>query len=70
MFSIRKLELQAAVLTVRLKCTILEEINFDTDKARFWTDSKLTLSYMKNSFKRFFGLQYESFIQNKNRLQR
>lgn len=70
MFSIRKLELQAAVLTVRLKCTILEEINIDTDKARFWTDSKLTISYMKNSFKRFFGLQYESFIQNKNRLQR
>ena len=70
MFRIRKLELQAAVLTVRLKCTILEEINFDTDKARFWTDSKLTLSYMKNSFKRLFGLQYESFIQNKNRLQR
>lgn len=70
MFRIRKLELQAAVLTVRLKCTILEEINIDTDKARFWTDSKLTLSYMKNSFKRFFGLQYESFIQNTNRLQR
>ena len=32
---IPKLEFQAAVLAVRLKCIILEEIDFDIDKVRF-----------------------------------
>ena len=36
--TVPKLELQAAVLAVRLKCTILEETDFDIDKVRFWTD--------------------------------
>ena len=52
MITIPKLELQATVLAVRLKCTILEEIDFDIDKVRFWTDSKITLSYIRNSSKR------------------
>ena len=47
--TVPKLELQAAVLAVRLKCTILEETDFDIDKVRFWTDSKITLSYIRNS---------------------
>ena len=47
--TIPKLELQAAVLAVRLKCTILEETDFDIDEVRFWTDSKITLSYIRNS---------------------
>ena len=50
--AIPKLELQAAVLAARLKCTMLEEIDFDIDKVRFWTDSKITLNYIRNSSKR------------------
>ena len=50
---IPKLEFQAAVLAVRLKCIILEEIDFDIDKVRFWTHSKITLSYIRNSSKDF-----------------
>ena len=45
---IPKLELQATVLAVRLKYTILEEINFDIDKVKFWTNSKITLSYIRS----------------------
>ena len=51
--TIPKLELQEAVLAVRSKCTILEEIDFDIHKIRFWIDSKITLSYIRNSSKRF-----------------
>ena len=50
---IPKLELQAAVTTVWLKCTTLEEIDFDIGNIRFWTDLKITLSYIRNSSKRF-----------------
>ena len=42
--TIPELELQEAVLAVRSKCTILEEIDFDIHKIRFWTDSKITLT--------------------------
>ena len=51
--TIPKLELQAAVLAVRLKCTILEEIDFDIHNVRFWIVSKITLSYIRNSSKKF-----------------
>ena len=38
--------LQAAVLAVRLKCTILEETNFDIHEIGFWIVLKINLSYI------------------------
>ena len=34
----------AVNVAVTLKCTILEGIDFDIHKKRFWADSKFTLS--------------------------
>ena len=48
-----KLELQVAILTIRLKCIILEDIDFDFHEIRLWTDSQITLSHISNLFKRF-----------------
>lgn len=45
--------LQAAVLAVRLKCTILEETNFDIHEIGFWIVLKINLSYIWNPSKRF-----------------
>ena len=47
-----KLELPAAVLAVRLKCTILEELDFDIHE-KFWTNTKITLCCTRSSSKRF-----------------
>ena len=44
-----KLELQAAVLAVRLKYTILEEIEFDSHKIRFWADQYIRILFKKFS---------------------
>ena len=45
-----KLELQVAILTIRLKCIILEDIDFDFHEIRLWTDSQITLSHISNLF--------------------
>ena len=39
LITIPRLELQAAVLAVRLKNKILDEIDIKIDSIRFWTDS-------------------------------
>ena len=49
--SIPKLELQAAVIAVRIKQKLLEEIK--PSKVYFWTDSKTVLKYIRNENKRF-----------------
>ena len=48
-----KLELQAAVLATRLKVSVLEQLKFRVNKTYFWTDSQITLKYIKNKSKRF-----------------
>ena len=48
-----RLLLQATALAFRLKCTILEEIDFDIHEIRFLTEPKITPSYTRNSSKRF-----------------
>ena len=48
-----KLELQAAVLATRLKVSVLEQLKFRVNKTYFWTDSQITLKYIKNESKRF-----------------
>ena len=51
--TIPKLELQAAVLATRLKVSILEQLKCRVHKPYFWTDSQITLKYIKNESKRF-----------------
>ena len=74
--TIPKLELQDAALAVRLTCTIIEEIEFDIYGIRFGTDSRITLSYIRNSSRRFsvyimndlhkISLNSKCFIPGKN----
>ena len=51
--TILKLELQAAVLATRLEVSVLEQLKFRVNKTYFWTDSQITLKYIKNESKRF-----------------
>ncbi|KAL9974310.1 hypothetical protein ACROYT_G011331 [Oculina patagonica] len=51
--TIPRLELQAAVVAVRLKSKILEEIDFEVDEMHFWSDSKIVLHYLSNMQRRF-----------------
>ena len=53
LITIPRLELQAAVLAVRLKNKILDEKDIKIDSIRFWTDSQITLSYIKNLSRKF-----------------
>ena len=48
-----RLELQGAVLAVRLKETVVEEIDVKFSSVQFWTDSTLNLQYINNESKRF-----------------
>ena len=51
--TIPHLELQAAVLAVRLSNSILNELDLQVDKTFFWSDSMMSLQYIKNQTKRF-----------------
>ena len=51
--SIPKLELQAAVIAVQLKTTVMEEINLEIKKVLFWCDSKTVLNYIRNEHSNF-----------------
>ena len=53
LITIPRLELQAAVLAVRLKNKKLDEKDIKIDSIRFWTDSQITLSYIKNLSRKF-----------------
>ena len=48
LITIPRLELQVAVLAVRLKNKQLDEIDIKIDSIRFWTDSQIALCYIKN----------------------
>ena len=43
-----KLELQAAELATHLKVSVLEQLEFRLNKTYFWTESQITLKYIKN----------------------
>ena len=58
--TIPRLELQAAVLAVRVKNTIIEEIKIQVDLVCFWSDSTITLQYINNETKRF-----KTFVANR-----
>ena len=49
--SVPKLELEAAVIGVRLHSTIVKEFSFTFDKTLFWTDSQVVLDWIASSKK-------------------
>ena len=51
--SIPKMELQAAVMAVRLKSTVMEEINLEIKEVFFWCDFKTVLNYIPNEHSNF-----------------
>ena len=51
--TIARLELQAALLAVRLKNKILDEIDIEIDRIRFSTDLQITLCYIKKLSRKF-----------------
>ena len=51
--SIPRLELQAAVLGVRIKSTIIEQVNFQIDNITLYSDSNVTLNCISNSSRKF-----------------
>ena len=58
--SIPRLELQAAVLAVRLCCLIKRELSVTTEDTIFWSDSKTVLQYIANESRRF-----HTFVANR-----
>eukprot|EP00112_Aurelia_sp_Birch-Aquarium-sp1_P021941 Seg6027.2 transcript_id=Seg6027.2/GoldUCD/mRNA.D3Y31 product="hypothetical protein" protein_id=Seg6027.2/GoldUCD/D3Y31 len=58
--TIVRLELQAATLAVRLYNTIKNEMDIKVSTVRFWTDSKITLQYIRNQIKRL-----KTFVTNR-----
>ena len=48
-----RLELQGAVLVVRMKETLIKELNLEFQDTFFWTDSTLSLQCIHNEDKRF-----------------
>ena len=51
--TIPRLELQSAVLGVKMKNVLVEEIDLTIRNTQFWTDSMITLQYIQNESKRF-----------------
>ena len=51
--SLPRLELQAAVLAVRLANTVQEEIDLKFESVQFWSDSNIVLQYIGNDKRRF-----------------
>jgi len=58
--SIPRLELQAAVLAVRLYCVVKQEFTVNIKDAIFWSDSKTALQYIANESRRF-----HTFVTNR-----
>ena len=51
--TIPHLELQAAVLAIRLKNTVSKLLDFSIDETRFWSGSQVVLKYIANKDTRF-----------------
>jgi len=47
--SIPRLELQGALLAARIDLAVKSELDFQFDKVIFWSDSTITLNYIKES---------------------
>ena len=51
--TIPRLELTAALVSVKVSCMLQEELDFDDITHVFWTDSKVVLGYIGNDARRF-----------------
>ena len=51
--SIPRLKLQEAVLAARVDLAVQKELNFDFERAIFWTESMITLNYIRDESRRF-----------------
>ncbi len=58
--TIPRLELTAAVLTVKVDRMVRSELQLPLEKSQFWTDSTSVLKYIKNEDKRF-----QTFVVNR-----
>ena len=58
--SIPRLELTAAVLSVKMACLLKKELNLGEVTHYFWTDSKVVLGYIRNNTRRF-----KTFVANR-----
>ena len=58
--SVPRLELNAAVLSVKIACLLKKELNLGEVEEWFWTDSKVVLGYIKNDVRRF-----KTFVANR-----
>lgn len=67
--SIPRLELQAAVLGVRIAKLVTDEHRLKFEKITFWSDSKTVLSWVKNSelrFKQFVSFRVGEILESSN----
>ena len=55
-----RLELMAAVLSVKVACKLKIELDYSDLKLFFWTDSQVVLAYISNESRRF-----ETFVANR-----
>ena len=58
--TITRLELQAAVLAIRLKNTDSKQLDFPIDETRLWSDSQIVLRYIANK-----NTQFPVFIMDR-----
>ena len=58
--SIPGLELNAAVLSVKMACLLKKELKLEEKREWFWTDSKVVIGYIKNDDRRF-----KTFVANR-----
>ena len=58
--SIPRLELDAAVMSVKIECTLRAEMSIDLGPSFFWTDSEIVLKYIANESSRFM-----TFVENR-----
>ena len=58
--SIPRLELNAAVLSVKMVCLLKKDLNLGEVDEWFWTDSRVVLGYIKNDVRRF-----KTFVANR-----
>ena len=59
-FTIPRLELTAALVSVRVSTFLRKELKIDISKEIFWADSKIVLGYIANKSKRF-----KDFVANR-----
>ncbi|CAM1312605.1 Uncharacterised protein r2_g2307 [Pycnogonum litorale] len=59
-WSTPRLELQAAVIATRIHSTVMKEIDIPINESHFWTDSMITLQYIRNTTRRF-----QPFVSNR-----